>query len=65
MLYACVSGSIATITGTYGTALRLSGILLLIGGILFYLIPLAQKCQDRKKSANLKETSARELKEIL
>lgn len=59
-----VLSSIAVATGTFGTALRISGVLLLLGGILFYFVPLTQKFQARKESAKLKKKSARELEEF-
>lgn len=46
-------GSIATASGTFGWALRTSGALLLVGGILFYLIPCVQKTQSQKEKTKM------------
>lgn len=39
---------IALATGTFASAVQLAGVLLVIGGILFYLIPLLEKLQKKK-----------------
>lgn len=44
-----ILSSIATASGSFGWALRTSGALLLVGGVLFYLIPFVQTLQSRKE----------------
>lgn len=47
-----ILSAIASASGTFATSLRTSGVLLLISGIFFYLIPTMQKVQSKRDAEN-------------